>query len=624
MAKEYNANSIKSLDGLEHIKARPSMYVGSVDNRGYHHLIWEILDNSIDEFTEGHCSKIDVVVDKDDVVTICDNGRGIPIDINKQKNMIALDMVFTCTNTGGKFDKDSYSYSAGLHGVGASVTNALSDWLEVYVWKKNECYYRRYEDTKKTQEKLQKVKDNSLKNGTKVTFKPNNKIFKKCYFEKDIIYHRLKESAFLNKGLEISFIWHDEKKEVFKFENGLIDFVNYLSKGNNLLQKPTLFEKDFKDSRLEFCFAYDDKFDSNVRSFTNGINNIEGGTHLNSVTDSLSKVILQQAMAFRLIKDVKIDLNKSDVIEGLNLVVKAYVKEPQFEGQTKTRLNNQEERESWGNWVIEELTSFFKKEKELSKLIATKIVEAYKARDVAKKAKNIIKKSKSDFAILPGKLADCSSNNPELCEIHFCEGDSAAGNLKLTRDKNFQAVLPLRGKFVNVQKSSLNKCLENEEIKNIITALGVKITSREVILDGLRYDKIIFDGDADTDGGHICCLFIAFFFKYMRSIIEEGKLYICETPLYKIVYKGKSYYLMSDEELEEFQEKNKGNMTMVRFKGLGEMTIDQLYDCSMNLETRRLKKIYIEDAIMANEVLDKLMGDDIVGRKQFLSDNLIF
>lgn len=624
MSKEYNDNSISVLKNIDAIKKRPGMYIGSTDSIGYHHMMWEILDNSIDEFLSGNCSKIEVEVTEDEIVKIRDYGRGIPTGTHKTEGIPTIDVVFTITHAGGKFDKDSYAFSGGLHGVGATVVNALSPWLEVKVWQKNKCYSRRYENGIPTQKELT-ITDDKQSNGTLVCFSPDQKVFKKCHFDKDVIAHRLRDLAFLNKGLEITFKWQNEERISFKSNDGLNDFVNYLIKGKNKIHESILFNKTFEQSELEFCFVYDDKYDASICSFVNNVNTTDGGTHLNAVLDSMSKVILQYAVSLRLIGDTKVELNKSDICEGLNLIVRTMVREPEFAGQTKNKLNNQEERQIWGDWIFETLDIFFKKNKDIAKVIVTKIVDAYKSRELAKKTKAIAKGTKSSVLLLPGKLTDCSSKNYDMNELFICEGDSAAGSLKQARNRTFQAVLPLKGKILNVGKSSFAKMLENDEVKAIITAIGVKITNREVFTDNIRYGKIIISADEDVDGKHITCLLMTLFYKFMRKIIEEGRLFICDNPLYKVNCKNKSYYISNDEALEEFKEKHlKENLEITRFKGLGEMQPNQMYDTACNPETRKLKKVCIEDAIMANEMIEKLMGDDIVSRKEFLNANLIF
>jgi len=627
----YNPSSIKVLKGLDGVRKRPAMYIGSVDVDGYHHLIWEIVDNSIDEAIAGHCSTIRITIDSDEqTVTVEDNGRGIPTKTHPTEKIPTVDVVMTILHAGGKFDHEGYKVSGGLHGVGASVVNALSDWMEVSVRRQGKLYFRRYEKAEPTTAKLKVTKSKRGGTGTKIQFKPNHSVFVGCKFEKARVLRRMRELAFLNQGLKITLDWKEGGKvsqSVFQSQKGLDEYVDYLVNGRQKLHDIIRIKgKNVAGCEVDIAFVFDEKYESSVHSFCNNIATREGGVHHNAALDSLCKVVADLAEQQNLLKDVKIAVNKADVMEGLNMVISVLVPDPQFGGQTKTKLGNRDLRGPLGAWFYKQMGKEISKNKTTAKTIATKIVEAMKARDAARKAKTLSRKKSLVGSLgLPGKLADCSSREPHLCEIYIVEGDSAGGTAKDARDRDFQAVLPLRGKVLNVSKASLNRTLENKEIGTLISALGVNLTDHDVDLSSLRYHKIILMADADPDGGHICCLLLAFFHRYMSKLIKAGHLYVCDLPLYAVKHRGKTRYLKDDSALEEFRKQHKdAKMEVSRFKGLGEMDVDELEETAMDLSTRRLKQVFIGDDIESKMTLEALMGASVKGRKEFLATELNF
>jgi DNA gyrase subunit B len=627
----YTGASIKILGGIEHVQKRPALYIGNTDVEGLHHLLTEIIENSIDEATAGFAKTITVTAHKDNSVSVEDDGRGIPTDIHKEKGIPTIDVVMTILNAGGKFggENSAFKKSSGLHGMGSSIVNALSSWMEVTVKREGKKFFRRYELAKPTKKDLEILKASIPKSetGTLVTFKPDPKYFKACAFNYNTVLRRIRELSFLNS--EVTFILNWEptnESSTYISKGGLSEYVEYLAKNKKLLHKPIHIVTDkVENCDIELAFAYEENYDSIVHSFSNNVNTVEGGIHLNAALDSLTKSVTSVANDGNMLKDIG-EPAKSDIQEGLILIVSVKVPEPQFCGQTKTKLGNEELRKPFGDWMQEELEKYFKKNKDIGKLIASKIADAIKARDAAHKAKNLSrKKSTIDSLTLPGKLADCSSKNPELCELFVCEGESGGGTAKQARDRSFQAVLPLKGKVLNVGKATLNKALENKEIGAIVSALGINISSRECDLENLRYHKIILICDADSDGGHITCLLLTLFHNFMRKLIEEGHVYVADLPLYRAVCQQKVHYLKDEEALEEFKNEHPNNkLEITRFKGLGEMDPEPFAELAMNPATRRLKQITLIDQIQAQELLNCLMGDDLVGRKEFLSKYLKF
>ena len=632
---KYDPSDIKVLKGLEGVRKRPAMYIGDTDQGGFHHLLYEVVDNSLDEAVAGFCDKMRVAVSRDGVVTVEDNGRGIPVKNHPVEKVPTVDVVMTILHAGGKFggSDSKYRTSGGLHGVGVSVVNALSEWLEVTVKRHGKKWHRRYECGIPTKKKLDVV-DSGLsrkETGTCVRFVPDGEIFKgNVEFSRGTVVRRLRELAFLNPGLEITLDWEDdegEESEVFESTGGLVEYVRYLANGKTLLHSPVSMEsKDVVGCEAELAFVYDSAYEGAVVSFANNINTAEGGVHQEAALYSLCQAITGVAESKGMLKGLDFTPNKSDIAEGLTMVVSVRVPEPQFGGQTKTRLTNADLRVAFGEWMQKSMERALASDKALALEIASKIVDAMKSRDAAKKAKNLSRrKSVLASLTLPGKLADCTSKDPQLCELAIVEGNSAGGSAIEARDRQFQAVLPLRGKILNVTRTTLNKALENKELGTLISALGVTVTPREVLLDDLRYHKVVLMADADPDGSHIICLLLAFFYKHMRRLIEEGHLYVCDLPLYRVTLRGKSQYLKDDKALEDFRRQYKGQKIEVsRFKGLGEMDADELAETAMNPKTRRIKRVHIEDEREASRMLECLMGGDIAGRKQFLSKALRF
>jgi DNA gyrase subunit B len=626
----YDERSIRVMKGLEGVRKRPSMYIGDIGPDGFNHLVMEILDNSVDEAVAGYAKHIRITFHDDGSVTVEDDGRGVPVGMHPTEKKPTVDVVMTMLHAGGKFGgSDSpFKTSGGLHGVGAAVVNALSEWMEVRVKRNKKQYYRRYVKSKPDAKKLKIEKRNLGKRdtGTTVTFMPDKSIFAKgVEFSQSFIVRRLRELAYLNAGVEFTLDWRGSVT-VFKSEGGLQEYVEYLANGKMILHEPVCVScEDLDGCSVDMAFAYDAAYDSEVHSFANNIPTIEGGVHHNAALDALCKVIATLSASMRDFKKSAGEPNKSDVMEGLNLVVSVRVAEPQFGGQTKTKLGNNELRAPLGTWMQEKIEKYLRSKRDIAKVVITKVVEAMMARDAARKAKSLTrKKSAVETLTLPGKLADCTSKDPELCEIYIVEGDSAGGTAKQARDKLFQAVLPIKGKVLNVNKATIGKVLGNAEIGTLITALNVRVTQREVYLDELRYHKIVICADADPDGGHITCLLLALFYKYMRRLIEQGHLYICELPLYRVLYRGKSHYLKDDDALADFRDEHPGKMEVSRFKGLGEMNDEQLQETAMDPKTRQLRMIHIEDAKDAAEMLECLMGSDVEGRKKFVHENIEF
>lgn len=618
-AENYGSESIKVLEGLEGVRHRPAMYIGSTSKAGLHHLVWEIVDNAVDEAMGGYCDTIEVSLNKNGSVTVWDNGRGIPVDIHPVYKKPALEIAVTKLHAGGKFDKSSYKVSGGLHGVGISVVAALSKLMKVSVRRGGKIYQQEYKIGKPLYDV--KVVGETTKDdtGTEVTFFPDETIFSTTKFEFSILEARFREIAFLNKGLKI--ILKEEstgKKEVFHYEGGLIEFVKWINKSKEVLHtKPIYFIKEEGKLVVECAVQYNSGYQENLLSFVNTINTVEGGTHVVGFRTALTRAINDYSNKNKLNKGE--NLTGDDVREGLSAVVSVKVPEPQFEGQTKTKLGNADVKGIVESISFNALTEFFEENPQIARRIVEKALEAQKARNAAKKAKELVRR-KNAFSVsgLPGKLADCSSNKTEESELFIVEGDSAAGSSKQGRNKEFQAILPIKGKILNVEKANPIKILSHEEIANLITAIGTGI-GEQFTLEKLRYGKIIILTDADVDGAHIRTLLLTFFFRYMPRLIENGNLYIGVPPLYR-VRKREDHYVYTDEELNKLVQKLGSNVDVQRFKGLGEMNPEQLWDTTMNPKTRLLKRVTIEDAALANEVFSKLMGDEVEPRKQFISE----
>jgi len=612
MTEEYGIDKIKVLEGLEAVRKRPAMYIGSTDVHGLHHLVEEVVDNSVDEALAGYCSKIEVTINKDGSITINDNGRGIPAEIHRDYGISGIEVVMTKLHAGGKFDQRAYKVAGGLHGVGVSVVNALSEWMEVEVRRDGKIYRQRYEKGKP----VTKLKEAGSANetGTKVTFYPDGDIFENKQFDYYIIRKRLQEVAFLNKGLEISLEDKREgKRDVFKYEGGIAEFVKYIDRNKNSLHDVIYFEGEKDNVKVEVAIQYTDGYAENVYTFVNNINTKEGGSHLSGFKSALTRALNEYGRK-NIFKGNEV-LSGEDVREGLTAIISCKVPNPQFEGQTKTKLGNSEVKGIVENIVYDKLSIFFEENPDVAKSIIEKAIEASRAREAAKKARELVrKKSYLESSSLPGKLSDCTSNEPEKCELFIVEGDSAGGSAKQGRDRKYQAILPIKGKILNVEKASFDKLLENNEIRAIISSIGTGIGD-EFDIRKANYHKIIIMTDADVDGAHIRALLLTFFFRYMRELIENGYVYIAQPPLYRIKKGKKSFYAYSDEEMRKIA----GNGASIqRYKGLGEMNPEQLWETTMNPDKRILKKVEIEDAIEADELFTILMGKNVEERRRFI------
>jgi DNA gyrase subunit B len=617
--KAYGAKQIQVLGGLEAVRKRPGMYIGDTSVRGLHHLVFEVVDNSVDEAMAGFCTKINVIINKDGSVTVIDNGRGIPVEPHPKLKIPAVEVVMTKLHAGGKFDKDSYKVSGGLHGVGVSVVNALSKKLRVQIKRDEKLYMQKYEFGKPAS-KLTIIGE-AKGTGTCVTFYPDETIFETTEFHFDHLLSRIRELAFLNKGVEISL--RDNrvgKEQVFKYEGGIVSFVEYINKGKATLHKPIYFERKNDDFEVEIALQYNDGFKENIFSFANNINTHEGGTHLNGFKTALTRVINNYGKKNNLLKDIS--LSGEDTREGLSAVISIKVKEPQFEGQTKTKLGNSEIKGIVDSFVTEKLNTFLEENPSIAKSVVLKTVNAAKAREAARKARELTRrKGALNYGRLPGKLADCSNRDPAKSELYLVEGDSAGGSAKQGRNREFQAILPLRGKILNVEKARLNKIIGNEEITTMITALGTGI-AEEFDITKARYHKLIIMTDADVDGNHISCLLLTFFYRFMQPLIEAGYVYLALPPLYKIS-KGKQVrYVYSEAEKEELlKELGTDSVSIQRYKGLGEMNPKQLWETTMDPEHRTLKQVTIEDAVEADRIFSVLMGDEVEPRRQFIQEH---
>jgi DNA gyrase subunit B len=616
----YDASRIQVLEGLEAVRKRPSMYIGSTDSRGLHHLVYEVVDNSIDEALAGFCTRIEVTINPDGSVTVLDNGRGIPIDPHPIHKKSALEVVMTVLHAGGKFDKNTYKVSGGLHGVGVSVVNALSEWLEVEVNRDGKKYFQRYIRGKPEAE-VQEIGTSDTR-GTKTTFKPDAKIFETLDFDYEIISNRLRELAFLNRGITIvlrDLRTLDGPEDTFAYEGGIVEFVRYLnSKKQPLHEKPIYFERQKDDMVVEIAMQYTNSYTENVHSFANNINTHEGGTHIIGFKTALTRVANDYIKANKLSKD-DIKLTGDDVREGLTAIISVKLMEPQFEGQTKTKLGNSDVKGIVDSLVTDGLSEYFEENPKVANIILEKALLAQRAREAAKKARELTRRKNAlEVSTLPGKLADCSEKNPAACEIYIVEGDSAGGSAKQGRNRSFQAILPLRGKILNVEKARLAKILKNNEVISLITAIGTGV-SEDFDLDSARYHKVIVMTDADVDGAHIRTLLLTLFFRYMRPLIDAGYVYIAQPPLYRIK-KGKAeYYVYSDRQLDEKKKEiGEKGLTIQRYKGLGEMNPEQLWETTMDPESRSLLQVTLDDAIRADEIFRVLMGDEVEPRRNFI------
>ena len=633
---DYRADSIQVLEGLEAVRKRPAMYIGDLGVKGLHHLVYEVVDNSIDEALVGYCTKIDVIINEDDSITVIDDGRGIPIDYHEKEKKSALEVVMTVLHAGGKFDKDSYKVSGGLHGVGVSCVNALSINLKAEVHRDGNIYMQEYSKGKSLSE-IQIVGQTG-KTGTKITFKPDDSIFIVTSYNFDILAARLRELAFLNAGIELTITDRREKAEngnggEYKYERfysdkGLSEFVEFLDKSReSLLEKQISIKTERNDVPVEIALQYNTSFSENVHSYVNNINTIEGGTHLAGFRRGLTRTLKKYAEESGMTSKLKFDINGDDFREGLTAVISINVAEPQFEGQTKTKLGNSDVMGAVDQAVSAMLTNYLEENPKDARTIVQKVILAATARHAARKARELVqRKNVLSGSGLPGKLADCADRDPANCEIYLVEGDSAGGTAKQGRDRKFQAILPLRGKILNVEKAMQHRIFESDEIKNIFTALGVHIgtddDSKALNVDRLRYHKIIIMTDADVDGSHINTLIMTFFFRYMQDLIKNGNLYLATPPLYQIRKGKQSRYCWSEaERVEAVQELGQGKDSSViiqRYKGLGEMNAEQLWETTMNPETRILQQLTIDNAAEADHIFSMLMGDDVPPRREFI------
>ena len=615
----YDTDSIQVLEGLEAVKKNPAMYIGSTDERGLHHLVYEVVDNSIDEALAGYCTKIQVSLNKDGSVTVIDDGRGIPTKIHKKYNKSGVELVMTTLHAGGKFDNQAYKVSGGLHGVGVSVVNALSRWLEVKVRRDGKEYYQKYEYGKAI-EPLKEI-GASDKNGTTIRFQPDPDIFETVDIKYEIIATRLKELAFLNAGLEIEIT--DErtgKHDVFKYDGGIQEFVQYINRNKTPLhEKPIYFKSKREDVEVEIAIQYTDGYTENIFTFANNINTHEGGTHLSGFKSALTRVLNDYGKKNNLFEREDFSLTGEDCREGITAVISCKVRHPQFEGQTKTKLGNSEVRGVVESLTNEKLSEFFEENPSIAKVIIDKAVTASRAREAARKARELTRrKGLLESTALPGKLADCACQDPSKTELYIVEGDSAGGSAKQGRDREFQAILPLRGKILNVEKARMDKILKNNEILALITAIGTGI-GEEFNIENARYHKIIIMTDADVDGEHIRTLLLTFFFRYMRPLIEAGYLYIAQPPLYKLS-KGKqvTYAYTEREKLVKLKELGETGVNIQRYKGLGEMNPRQLWETTMNPKNRMLIQVTVNDAVEADELFTVLMGEKVEPRREFI------
>ncbi|HEX5521376.1 MAG TPA: DNA topoisomerase (ATP-hydrolyzing) subunit B [Longimicrobiaceae bacterium] len=638
---EYNASQIQVLKGLEAVRKRPGMYIGSTGPRGLHHLVYEVVDNSIDEALAGHADRIDVTIHPDDSITVIDNGRGIPVDIHPTEKVPAIELALTVLHAGGKFDKSSYKVSGGLHGVGVSVVNALSEWMFVEVKRDGKIYEIEFSRGDKTKELTVIGKAPKGESGTKVSFKPDLEIFPEPTYSFDTLSTRLRELGFLNRGVRLTLtderVIDEEtgtaKREEYHYEGGIRNFVEHLRGTRKPLHPGVVYiEAERPEADIQVAMQWDDGYNENVFTFVNNINTHEGGTHLTGFRAALTRTINEYARRAGLFKKGGTEaLSGDDVREGLTCVLSVKVREPQFEGQTKTKLGNSEVRGAVEAVVNEKLFEFLEENPAVARAIIEKSLQAARAREAARKARDLTrKKSALETGVLPGKLADCSGTNPEISELYIVEGDSAGGSAKQGRDRAYQAILPLKGKILNVEKARFDKVLSNEEIRAIITAIGTGIGEDEFDLKNARYHKIIIMTDADVDGSHIRTLLLTFFFRQMRELVDAGMIYIAQPPLYHIKKGRQDFYAYSDEERDEYLERIKGadgdsrGINVQRYKGLGEMNPEQLWKTTMDPETRTLLQVSQEDAVGADRVFQTLMGEDVEPRRNFIEKHAVY
>lgn len=637
MQKDYSASNIQILKGLEAVRKRPGMYIGTTGEEGLHHLVYEIVDNSIDEALAGYCSQVDVFIEQGNIIRVEDNGRGIPTDIHPEEGISALEVVLTKLHAGGKFDKNSYKVSGGLHGVGVSVVNALSEWLEVTVHRNGEIFFQRYK--RGIPEKAVTVLGTTDKTGTIVRFKPDSEIFQDTQiFKFETLSARLRELSFLNKGIKINitdFRPPVPKENKFLFEGGVKSFVSFLNENKKALQSEPIYFESEKDTekglvKVEVAMEYSESYNELVLSFVNNINTREGGTHLSGFKAALTRVFNEKLKTSKAGKRAKLNepLTSEDTRFGLTAVVSAKVPDPQFEGQTKAKLGNTEIKKIVESIVYDNLFLYFEQNPDTAEIILSKAIESSMARIAAQRARaNVLRKSSLESGSLPGKLADCSEKDPSLCEIYIVEGDSAGGSAKGGRDSKHQAILPLWGKMLNVEKARIEQVVDNDKLKPVIQALGTNI-GKNFNLEKLRYDKVIIMADADVDGSHIRTLLLAFFFRYMTQLIETGHVYLAMPPLYKIDHKKKSYYAFDDSEKDRILKEigvseDENSVKIQRYKGLGEMNPEQLWDTTMNPETRQMMKVTMEDAVEADRIFTILMGSEVEPRKKFIEENAL-
>lgn len=629
---EYGGDQIQVLEGLEAVRKRPGMYIGSTSARGLHHLVYEIVDNSVDEALAGFCHNVSIEIGEDNIITVIDDGRGIPVDINHKTGRPAVELVFTVLHAGGKFGGGGYKVSGGLHGVGASVVNALSNWLEVTIYRDKKIYFQRYERGKIIKE-LEIIGDcEEGKTGTKVVFKPDDTIFEEVVFDYGILAGRLREIAFLTKGLSITLIDKrddEEKKKNFHYEGGIKEFVEYINQKKDSLYDSIIYCEGTKDEvYVEVAMQHNDSYTESIYSFVNNITTPEGGTHLSGFKNAITKTLNDYARNSKMLKEGEENLSGDDFREGLTAIISIKIGNPQFEGQTKQKLGNSEARGAVDSIVTEQLTIFLEQNPSVAKIIIEKSILARNAREAARKAKELTRrKTAMDGMSLPGKLSDCRDKNPKNCEIYLVEGDSAGGSAKKARDSMTQAILPLRGKILNVEKARLDRILDNEEIRAMITAFGTGIHD-EFDIEKLRYNKIILMADADVDGAHICTLLLTFLYRFMPDLIKDGHIFIAQPPLFKVEKKKKAYYAYDDDGLNRILEEiGRGDDNLIqRYKGLGEMDPIQLWETTMDPEKRILKKVVIDEE--ASSELDltftTLMGDNVEPRREFIEERAKF
>ena len=631
--EHYDASDIQVLEGLEAVRKRPGMYIGTTDVKGLHHLVWEIVDNAIDEALAGYCKNIEVIVNKDNSVTVKDDGRGIPVDVHPKTGLSTVETVYTVLHAGGKFGGGGYKVSGGLHGVGASVVNALSSWVEVKVFKNSKIHFIRFENGGHTVEKLQEIGDcESNRTGTWVTFKPDSDIFDTTIFDYNTLKVRIRELAFLNRGLRITLRddrdMEDTTGDTFMYEGGISEYVKFINNGKTLIHNEIIHLEGSEDNVFfEVAMQYNNEYNSNIYSFVNNINTHDGGTHEEGVKRALTRVINSYARKVNLLKEKDESLTGDDVQEGLTMIISCKHPNPQFEGQTKGRLGNSEVRKLADSVFSSGFEKFLLENPDSAKLIVEKAMLACRARNAAKKAREITRKTEISMGSFFGKLTDCKSKDPAVSEIFIVEGDSAGGSAKKGRDSLTQAILPLRGKILNVEKARLDKALSNEEIRTIITAFGTGI-GEEFDLSKLRYDKIIIMTDADVDGSHIRVLLLTLFYRYFKPIVEAGYVYAAQPPLFRIMHGKTRKYVLDEEEkqsyLNSLPENVRSRVEIARMKGLGEMDAEELCETTMDINKRTLRRITVDDCVSADQIFSQLMGDDVEPRRTFIEENAVF